>query len=314
VPQDARPAGSSGPIAETSHRTASTSRSARSSPKGRHRFRVPANVRRGTVWTGAGNRLQLLGEFRLTVAGGDVLLPHASQRLVAYVALAAGRSVSRRCAIATLWPDSPQAQARSALRSTLWRIRRLAPGLITGDGERLLLAPLPVDADALRDAIRAALSSPGQSGPATLATLTDAAELLVGWDDDWVEVERARMREIRLEALELLAADLTRRGLVGQAIEAGLAAVADEPFRESAHRVLIEAYVRKGNAAAAIDRYRRFRRALRRELGVLPSEELADRIRRLVQATGSGGAPRSTATPKPKPTSRRTARRIDPAR
>ena len=86
------------------------------------------------------------------------------------------------------------------------------------------------------------------------------------------------MRQLRLEALERLAEDLTDRGLVSQAVEAGLAAVADDPFRESAHRVLIEAYLRKGNVVAAAAQFRRLRGALRSELGVAPSRDLADRF------------------------------------
>ena len=61
-------------------------------------------------------------------------------------------------------------------------------------------------------------------------------------------------------------------------MEAGLAAVADDPYRESAHRVLIEAYLRNGNVAAAVDQLRRLRQTLRSELGVVPSDELVARV------------------------------------
>jgi DNA-binding SARP family transcriptional activator len=200
---------------------------------------------------------------------------------VAFLALARD-GVTRQALVAALWPDASGVRARGTLRSTLWRIRRVVPGLIRTDGERVSLDDsIEVDASALEEVMRIALDEPAGSQPADLATLTQASELLADWDDDWIVVERERMRQIRLEALENLAQDLTDRGLVGQAVEAGLAAVADEPFRESAHRVLIEAYVRKGNLAAAMDQFRRFRSSLRAELGVGPSADLAARIRRL---------------------------------
>jgi DNA-binding SARP family transcriptional activator len=278
VPKDARPARFSNRV------DASTSRLARSIPQGRRRFGVPARTwpARVSAFARSADRVALLGEFRLSWRAREVSLPEGAQRVVAYLALAAGHATTRRSLSAALWPDASAAHARSALRSTLWRIRRVAPDLVRNDGQRLSLAPsVAVDAEELRDTMRATLDEPARSDRDALATLTDAEELLADWDDDWIQVERERMHEVRLEALEALAEDLTDRGMVGQAIEAGLAAVADEPYRESAHRVLIEAYVRKGNIAAAIAHFRRLRKILRQELGVAPSADLSARIRRL---------------------------------
>lgn len=56
------------------------------------------------------------------------------------------------------------------------------------------------------------------------------------WCDDWLVVERERLRELRIRALERVCEQLTAIGSFGQAIEAGMAAVRAEPLRESAHR------------------------------------------------------------------------------
>ncbi len=62
------------------------------------------------------------------------------------------------------------------------------------------------------------------------------------------------------------------------------------PFRETGHRILMEALERSGNVAEALRVYDRLRITLREELGIAPSPALQDVHRRLV-----GGAAR-TAT------------------
>src|SRR5215472_10827756 len=75
-------------------------------------------------------------------------------------------------------------------------------------------------------------------------------------------------------ALEVLCDSLATAGDFAAAIEAGLAAVAGEPLRESAQRALIRTYLAEGNQAAAVRQYRRFRLLLDRELGLAPSPSL----------------------------------------
>jgi DNA-binding SARP family transcriptional activator len=226
------------------------------------------------------DRVFLLGSFRLSWQRRNVALPVGSQRVVAYLAMAEDL-VPRRSVIAALWPDLAGDRAAATLRTSLWRIGRIVPSLVRRDSQWLWLDPaVSVDARELELAVRSALHEPASTGAAELSTLTHADDLLADWDAEWVVAQRERLRQLRLEALERLAEDLTDRGLVGQAVEAGLAAVADDPYRESAHRVLIEAYLRNGNVAAAVDQLRRLRQTLRSELGVVPSDELVARVGR----------------------------------
>src|SRR4029079_7200585 len=62
-----------------------------------------------------------------------------------------------------------------------------------------------------------------------------AVDLLPDWYDEWVVLERERFRQLRLHALEALCERLVAAGRRGEAVQAGLAAVAGEPLRESAH-------------------------------------------------------------------------------
>jgi len=66
---------------------------------------------------------------------------------------------------------------------------------------------------------------------------------------------------------------MTRRRLE-EALEVGLAAVAAEPLRESAHRAVVSVHLAEGNTAEAIRQYRLCRRLLKEQLGVEPSPRM----------------------------------------
>jgi DNA-binding SARP family transcriptional activator len=104
-------------------------------------------------------------------------------------------------------------------------------------------------------------------------------ELLPGWYDDWVLVERERHRQLSLHALESLCEHLTACGRYGAAVLAGLAAVDREPLRESAHRALIRVHLAEGNAGEAIRRYRLYEGIAARDLGVGPSPMMRSLLR-----------------------------------
>jgi DNA-binding SARP family transcriptional activator len=99
-------------------------------------------------------------------------------------------------------------------------------------------------------------------------------DLLSGWYDDWVLVERERFRQLRLHLLESLCDRLIHERRFGRAIEAGLAAVAADPLRESAHRALIRAHLAEGNASEALRQYAAYVALLREELDLEPSADL----------------------------------------
>ncbi|MEP6871650.1 MAG: bacterial transcriptional activator domain-containing protein [Anaerolineaceae bacterium] len=99
-------------------------------------------------------------------------------------------------------------------------------------------------------------------------------ELLPDWDEEWLQLERERIRQLRMHALERLSVLLSGLGRHCEAIEAGLAAMEAEPLRESAQRAVIEAHLAEGNRSEAIRLYRSYRQLLADALGVEPSVEL----------------------------------------
>jgi DNA-binding SARP family transcriptional activator len=164
-----------------------------------------------------GPRITLIDGFTLRwgrpgagTAGDD--LPHGVQRLVAHLCLA-GRP-ARTAVAGDLWPDLPEEQAHASLRSALWRLRKVAPGLIEGVGGALSLVPgVRVDVRELYDWARRVADPRFRAAEVTLPDLGLHGELLPGWYDDFVLLERERLRQVRLHALGARRPALRRRPL-----------------------------------------------------------------------------------------------------
>src|SRR5262249_11211403 len=151
----------------------------------------------------------------------------------------------------TLWPETSEERALANLRSTLWRIHRCDVNLVVSRGQQLALASGAevdlVDAESLA---RQILES---SFPASLDLTLDrlAADLRPDWYDDWALIEREQFRQLRLRALASLSSRLVAAGRYSEALDAGLAAVAGEPLRESAHRAVVRVHLAEGNICEA---------------------------------------------------------------
>ena len=227
--------------------------------------------------------VRLVDGFALSCDGRATRLPISAQRLVAFLALV-DRPVPRSRVAGTLWPDTSDGRAMGNLRSVLWRLRRSGDGVVsTTDGVLALAARVAVD---VHDLVGLARSVFDPGGPVldSLAALAHTGSLLPDWSDDWVLAERERFRQLRLHALETACGRLVRAGDFGQAVEVCLAAVADEPLRESAQRELISLYLAEGNRIDALRQYEAFRLLIGEELGIEPSRE----TRELVESLAPG--------------------------
>jgi DNA-binding SARP family transcriptional activator len=218
-------------------------------------------------------RLDLLDGFELSRNGEVLRLPRGAQRLLAFSALQ-DRSPLRMHVAGVLWPDSSELRSRANLRSALWRLRRVEPRLMAVTRSHLSLSTdLVVDYRESLNAARRLLESDADApGVDSLEALL-AGDLLPDWDEEWLQVQREHLRQLRLHALERMCEQLIAAGRFGRAVEAGLLAVTGDPLRETAHRVLIRAYAAEGNRSEAVRQYRRYRRLLRDELGVEPAQE-----------------------------------------
>jgi DNA-binding SARP family transcriptional activator len=223
-------------------------------------------------------RLGLLRGFELTSAQKVVHLPISAQRLLAFLALH-DRPLQRTYVAGSLWLKQNEARAQACLRSALWRLSRQGRPLVDARGGNLQLFPsIRVDYRHAAETARRILGDGEAAHSQDLDELTRAGELLPDWYDDWVMIERERLHQLRLHALEVLCRRFAAAGSFGPAVEAGLAAVLGEPLRESAQRALIEAHLAEGNRSEAIRQFNIYRDQLHAELGLDPSPAL----RRLV--------------------------------
>ncbi|MFD0167939.1 BTAD domain-containing putative transcriptional regulator [Streptomyces decoyicus] len=231
-----------------------------------------------------GARLEILRPFQVACGGRRVAVSTASQRLLAFLALHR-EGAHRRSAAEQLWPDCTSCRAAANLRSALCQGRKLGSGaaIVSADHSLALAPSLSVDFHDAWDAARRLVSGDGMlpDGEQLVADLSQ--NLLPGWNDEWLLLERERWDQLRLYALEALAQRFQTEGCHLSALQTSLAAVSIDPFRETPHRIAVEVHLAEGNVACAVKRYQDYRRLLQRELKVAPSPRLTRLIRDLTR-------------------------------
>jgi DNA-binding SARP family transcriptional activator len=200
--------------------------------------------------------LRLLGGFALVRGGRPIRLPRSAQRVVALLAL---RGAGPRSWVAgMLWPDEPERKALANVRTAIWRAQRA--GLVLAvSGRPFLRLPPEIRVD-IHDLPRS-ITAGG----------TRMTELLPGWPDDWIEIQREVLRQMMMYALEHAAGEAIFRGDSRRGLDLALTAVRVAPLRESAHRLVVRAHLAAGNVNAAHRHFDRARTLLRRELGLAPT-------------------------------------------
>lgn len=233
----------------------------------------------------------LLGCFEFRVGEVQVDLPRATERLLAYLALQPV-PVPRQRVAAALWPDASDQRSLGCLRSALWRVRTASRSLLQPDNGRLGLAPgTAIDTSRLCSLARRLVADGLTDVAAGVPMELFGAELLPGWDEEWVDLERERLRQLSLRGLDALSRRHLEAGQVFEALEAAWRAIALEPLRETAHQTLIDAYLAEGNVGEAVRELRSFEALLDRELGIAPSPELVRRVTAAVADRQFGPVP-----------------------
>lgn len=193
-----------------------------------------------------------------------------ARRLLVYLALR-GREVSRQHAADDLWPDLPEETGRSNLRRSLWQTPQ---GWVSTLGDAILLE---AECD-LQQARRVAAQAIDGQGLTFDQIDLLSQDLLPGWHDEWLLGPWEEFREIRVQALEAACRTFVARGNYPLAVQAGTAALAADPLRESAAEGLIEAHLAQHNRVAALRCYDALVRRLADELGAPPAEALVARL------------------------------------
>ncbi len=248
-------------------------------------------------------RIRLCGRMAVEIGGREVVLRGRQARLlVAYLAWNRRRPVARDELLELLWPDRPPADPDEVLNAVLSKLRSaLGPGTLAGRRELALALPDDawIDVEAAAADVDRAETAFGQAnwaeacraGHDALDATTGA--FLLAHDHPWVEARRRDVEELRLRTFECMgAAGLELGGSgIGAAERAARAIVAAAPFRESGHRVLMEALAARGDAAEALGVYEELRVRLRDELGATPGAAVRELHERLLAAGDEDPAP-----------------------
>jgi DNA-binding SARP family transcriptional activator len=252
----------------------------------------------------APTRIQVCGRLVVVLDDRRVeqALPSRQGRLLfVHLVVHRRRPVSRPALIDALWPGGAPAAADRALSALLSKLRTALGGeLIAGrDTPQLVLPPdAYVDIEAAADRLHAAESAVAMKdwhrawAPARAALHTATRDFLAGEDAPWIEDVRRELDDMKLRALESVAA--VALGLGGPELAAaersGRALTEAAPFRESGYLHLMRALAAQGNIAEALRTHDRLRCLLRDELGIAPSPAVQGLHRELLGANGAARA------------------------
>ncbi|GGM38291.1 BTAD domain-containing putative transcriptional regulator [Dactylosporangium sucinum] len=234
-------------------------------------------------------RFAVLGPVRAEdAAGRAVALKGPMHRAVlARLLVARGRVVPVTDLVDDLWV-APPAGAVAAVRTFVAALRRAlepdrpprAPAaLLVTRGAGYALQPAAHDVDAWR--FEEAVAAAGAQEPA--AALRTLGEALGWWhgpayadfpDAAWPRADRARLTELRLQAVEQLAAARLALGRPAEAVPDLDAHVTAHPWREEGWRLFALALYRSGRQADALAVLRRARELLAGQLGLDPGPAL----------------------------------------
>jgi predicted ATPase/DNA-binding SARP family transcriptional activator len=230
-------------------------------------------------------RIELFGGLRVR-QGDRTLTRFRTQKtasLLAYLAFHHDRKHPREVLAELIWPEHTPRSGRDSLNTALSSLRRQLepPGVPAGtvlmtNRFSVQLNPAAVITDVAE--FEAALQSekqttrqPEQTRHLLTAVELYRGELLPGFYDEWIELERTRLEEAYLNALDQLVKHLTQARDFNRALDYARRAVKADPLREESHVALMRLLADSGQPAAALEQFRELERLLREKLNAAPS-------------------------------------------
>lgn len=220
---------------------------------------------------------RLFGEPELHFGGTPVAFeaPPRTLPLLAYLLVNRGSWIPRDVLAARLWPDDLESDARANLRRHLLYMKRALAPLAPGDpwiesGKTAIrwkpFASWWLDVAAFEDAVASGAAS------------RDAARLYRGdlfarCDDEWIDFDRERLRQLHFTNLNAIIAASVGAGALHDALAAANQLLAADPWREETVRSLMELRANSGDRAGALAEFERFAARLRDDLAVDPMPE-----------------------------------------
>ena len=210
--------------------------------------------------------------------------------LLALLAGAGPRGLTRESVTALLWPDRDDERARTSLKQLVHSARRqLHPDLLLASADlRLDTRYVSSDVDDFRNAVRHGDHEGAvklYSGPFLDGFHVRGADGFERWASD----ERTSLARDFAQALEALAVRADRSGDARTAVESWQRLATAEPLNERVAVGLLRALDASGDYAAAIQHARGFHDRVRDELGIEPDPVFAEALNELVRRRESGG-------------------------
>jgi predicted ATPase/DNA-binding SARP family transcriptional activator len=256
----------------------------------------PATARKQDARTAAatGGILRIRALGAATVHCGDVALTaadwgYAKPRELLFL-LAASPPMTRDQLGAALWPDLSPQQLGNALHTALRELRRALgdPGwVVYSDGRYRFNTAREHECDI--ETFEQALTAARAARPAA-AALPHLQRAVAAYRGDFLagmaagEWAQARRDELARSFESALLATGRLHAAAGRYRPAAAAfrrAVAHEPLNETAHRELMDCWVRLGETARAVRHYRELVELLQEQVGVPPAAETTALYRRL---------------------------------
>ena len=240
--------------------------------------------------------VKLLGQFDARRDGVPLAIPsRAAQSLLACLLLTAGTAHRREKLAGLFWPNTLEESARHNLRHELWRVRK---AIETGQpGERVesyLLADefsIAFNANAEYWLDVAVLERARAEGAAASDLMKALAlyrgELLPGFYDEWVVLERERLHAIFEQIMARLIECLVEEQHWKETLEWSERWIALGQTPEPAYRALMIAHSAMGDKSKVASAYQRCVESFRKDLGVEPSEQTRTLFERLIKTEGT---------------------------
>lgn len=243
--------------------------------------------------------VRLLGQFDLRRGDRRLEIPsRPAQSLFAYLILNVGIQHRRERLAGMLWPESLESSAKNNLRQALWRIR----SSIEDDRRHYILSDrfhISFDEKAEYwldvDELQVELTDDATVEDWMRTVSLFEGDLLPGFYDDWVALERERVRvEYEKKAARPLK-KLADAGRFGELLEYGEEQIGLGEASEPAYRAVMLAHFELGDGAKAVATYERCKAALR-EYGLMPSAETDRLLERIISEPRQAAVDRSTPT------------------
>jgi DNA-binding SARP family transcriptional activator/Tfp pilus assembly protein PilF len=260
--------------------------------------------------------VRLLGPVRAWRGDQELELgPPRRRAVLGMLAMRANRAVLRDELVDGIWGEDPPTSSVNALHGYVAGLRvalephraQRAPGrvlLSSGSGYLLRLGADQLDAEVFGQHLAAAHRLRAGSDLIGAARSLDAALRLSqsvplsGIPGPWAEIERVRLAEQRLTAIEERVDVMLSLGRQAEAAAQLAGLVREHPLRERFRALLMLALYRCGRQAEALAAFADSRRVLIEELGIEPGTELRRLHERILAADATLDPPApSFATP-----------------